>query len=449
MTAEIRVLTGARAGLVLVLTGKTVVGRAVDATLRFDPDLDLQVSARHAVIDVDAEGWHLRDEGSRNGTFVNGQRVSSARLNDGDHVTFGPDGPEVEFRSSVHTSPTQTRDSGVPARVRARSRLARQNLWLLRLSFILGAALIGSIIVALWSTSRDRASWATERRELLDRIDSVLTAGSASLRALAGEQRELAEALTRSQAEVQRVRRALESAGRNDSAQVAELRRQLQSAVAAITRQQMAASLDHEAVERAIRRAVAVVWVETGDGVVVTGTAFAVGTDATLITVRHVLASANGEVRPRRVAVQFSDSHQVWPARVLRWSEEGDLAVIKVDNITGGLHPAPPFNLRPDTLGPGAPIAWIGFPLGGETWPQDPQTGRLARPLLSVGVLTAMDLDVVEVQGYGASGASGSPILDANGQIIAVLSGRQATDGRHLLLGVPAIKATRLLEAIH
>ncbi len=434
MSAEIRILSGATAGRVVPLTGNTVVGRAADAGLRFDPDLDLQVSARHATLVLDANGWLVRDSGSRNGTWVNGRRVVETRLSDGDRIRFGEDGPEIEFHS-VAADP-----SAPPAS------LVKQNTRLRAVTGLLGVALVLSILVGAWLVNRRGSDWERERAGLLARIDSTLTAGDSAVRTLSGEREELAAALEQSRAEVRRVRQALANAG-SDPADVDDLKRQLQVAMASLTRQQLAASIDYAAIERATRRSVAVVWVETGDGVIATGTAFAVRSDATLVTARHILASKDGTVKPRRLGVQFSDSEQVWPARVVRYATDADVAVIKVDNIEGGVVAGPPFNMRVDTLAPGTPVAWIGFPLGGETWPQDSRAGRLARPLGSVGVITSIAADIIEVQGYGAEGASGSPMLDGNGQVVAVLYGGIREDGRQVLVAVPASAALRLLDA--
>jgi hypothetical protein len=67
-----------------------VVGRDEGADIIFD---DPGISRRHSEIRVTTDGPHLqatvRDLGSTNGTFVNGERVSSQRLEDGDRVTFG------------------------------------------------------------------------------------------------------------------------------------------------------------------------------------------------------------------------------------------------------------------------------------------------------------------------------------------------------------------------
>ncbi len=49
------------------------------------------VSREHASIVQDAEGYMLRDSGSRHGTFVNGMQVASTRLRNGDRIALGPD----------------------------------------------------------------------------------------------------------------------------------------------------------------------------------------------------------------------------------------------------------------------------------------------------------------------------------------------------------------------
>jgi hypothetical protein len=57
--------------------------------------------------------------------------------------------------------------------------------------------------------------------------------------------------------------------------------------------------------------------------------------------------------------------------------------------------------------------------------------------------------DRFEIHGYGAAGASGSPIFDGNGEVVAVLyGGRRDAGGAQVLYGVPSHVAARLLEAI-
>jgi Zn-dependent protease with chaperone function len=70
-----------------------LVGRSPSADLRLH---DRSVSRRHFELRSEAGGYVLRDLGSSNGTFVNGRRVQSARLNDGDVIRAGF--TELEFQ---------------------------------------------------------------------------------------------------------------------------------------------------------------------------------------------------------------------------------------------------------------------------------------------------------------------------------------------------------------
>jgi cytochrome P450/NADPH-cytochrome P450 reductase len=63
------------------------IGRAPDNDLIV---ADPGVSRHHAVLRSAADVCSIEDLGSSNGTFVNGQQVSAARLADGDLVTIGP-----------------------------------------------------------------------------------------------------------------------------------------------------------------------------------------------------------------------------------------------------------------------------------------------------------------------------------------------------------------------
>ena len=50
---------------------------------------DVTVSRRHATVARDSGAWSLRDEGSLNGTYVNGRRCPESPLSYGDRVTVG------------------------------------------------------------------------------------------------------------------------------------------------------------------------------------------------------------------------------------------------------------------------------------------------------------------------------------------------------------------------
>jgi len=67
---------------------KTILGRALDATIRFDVP---GVSRRHASISVEGANVTVEDLGSQNGTYVRGEKIGGrAALGDGDELRLGP-----------------------------------------------------------------------------------------------------------------------------------------------------------------------------------------------------------------------------------------------------------------------------------------------------------------------------------------------------------------------
>ena len=82
-------------------SGKSTVrvGRAEDCDLRFDAAKDPKVSGHHAEFLYEDGCWFVVDTGSTNGTLIDGQRVSKARLRQGEEVQLGAGGPlvRVEF----------------------------------------------------------------------------------------------------------------------------------------------------------------------------------------------------------------------------------------------------------------------------------------------------------------------------------------------------------------
>jgi S1-C subfamily serine protease len=77
------------------------IGRDPSATVRYDPDRDDLVGRQHAKLVRDSANpneFLITDLGSRNGTFVNKQRiVGTAKVVPGDVVQFGAGGPEFQF----------------------------------------------------------------------------------------------------------------------------------------------------------------------------------------------------------------------------------------------------------------------------------------------------------------------------------------------------------------
>lgn len=92
----------------MLAEGANVIGRAADATIQIDSP---GVSRYHARIVVSGREATLEDVESKNGTYLNGKRVtSSAPLSDGNEVRLG--GIVLTFRIATTTSPTATLPPG-------------------------------------------------------------------------------------------------------------------------------------------------------------------------------------------------------------------------------------------------------------------------------------------------------------------------------------------------
>ncbi|HEX6750865.1 MAG TPA: FHA domain-containing protein [Longimicrobium sp.] len=425
MAAELHVLTGERAGVVLRLTGADcTVGRHPDAALRFAGPSDAAVSAHHARVERDGGGWRLRDLASTNGTWLNGRRVSSpARLRDGDRITLGPAGPVLEFRMAGARRPAAAR----PPREGGRRRMG-----------VPAAFAAGAIFATLAGAAAIRLApqrGAAPSPPPAPALAGSPPAGAPSLTDLPSSSDPPAARSASPRGRTPRTHRppdAAPSAASPASPSSSPLMATAAESTAAVPR-----VVD---VGRGNRLAVARIFVEDEDGVVVTGTAFAVRGDALLVTSRHVVTGGNGRGTPRQIAVQFAASSQRWPARLAAASDEADLALVRVEGIEGAVPTVRGLNLRPDTLPAGAPLMVAGFPGAG-----DPVRGQAARLVLTPATLAAVRGGRVEVFARSAAGASGSPVFDADGQVIAVLYGGAPRAERPLLLGISADAVARLL----
>lgn len=439
-----RILSGAYAGRIIEPAGTALLaGRAPEADLRFSSELDTLVSARHAELRSEHGRWHVRDLGSRNGTWVNGARINAETpLREGDRIQFGPGGPEVLLVAAGPGAPVA---ESTTQRVRAAVLRETRRLRTAALAVALVAvAVVGAVLV---NGARQRTAWDIERQQLDQRIDTLLSSGRRAEASLAEEAAGLTGALRDSEARLQALRAEL--ARPSEGAEEADvLRQQLVAVSAALRRQQLAASLDFAAVQRVARHAVAMLWVEYTDGSRATGTAFGVRPGGVLLTNRHVLAGADGTREPRRIAVRFADSEQAFPARVLALSGQHDLAAIQVTNIIGGVPVIPGVEVALEPPGSGSAVAILGYPLGGEPDDDPLLNGRVARPVVSAALLTFVGRDVIEAEGFGASGSSGSPIVDGSGRLVAVLYGGRAEQGVQILLGASAAAVAEFLATI-
>src|ERR1700749_613301 len=97
-----------------------ILWRDPSSTVKYAPALDDLVGRQHARITQDPNDpsqFIVTDLNSRNGTFVNRQRITgTTRVNPGDVVQLGPSGPEfifdVEPRPATSTKATRIAQTG-------------------------------------------------------------------------------------------------------------------------------------------------------------------------------------------------------------------------------------------------------------------------------------------------------------------------------------------------
>ncbi|WP_211278467.1 FHA domain-containing protein, partial [Mycobacterium marseillense] len=93
-----------------------VVGRDLRADMRITHPL---ISRAHLLLRFDQGKWLAIDNGSLNGTFVNGRRVPVVEIHDGQTLNIGnPDGPLLTFDVGRHQGmagrPPKTESMGIP-----------------------------------------------------------------------------------------------------------------------------------------------------------------------------------------------------------------------------------------------------------------------------------------------------------------------------------------------
>ena len=72
----------------------------------------------------------------------------------------------------------------------------------------------------------------------------------------------------------------------------------------------------------------------------------------------------------------------------------------------------------------------------------------VAEPTLTVGTASKVLPGVVQVDGYGAPGSSGSPIFNRDGRVVAVLYGGERESNGKIIFAVPVQYVLSYLQQI-
>ena len=121
----LRIVYSDEAGLEIVLPvslegdGTVVVGRSKTCDVRID---NRSVSRKHAKITREGDAWSVRDLGSSNHTYVNGDEVTTSPFAIGDVLRFGDVVTKVEQGEGSSSSPASSKaESSASGKAKART----------------------------------------------------------------------------------------------------------------------------------------------------------------------------------------------------------------------------------------------------------------------------------------------------------------------------------------
>lgn len=466
------------------------LGRGRECEVQPVETSDTIVSRVHAELTVRAGGGLVvRDADSKNGTFLNGERITKpmpVRL--GDKIMLGTGGP-VLLVEGMGTAPQkvvprpagaggglgQKTVIGLIGHALAKAKEERKKggrgstafmkavaegkrvRWLTTLVFLLVMLLGGGVYAVYWLLSRQvehteealrtagdsaRAESERLRRELAEARAAAAPAAQVDLlrtqlEAAQSRTTQLQAALDRAQQalgqqlavgearreeaqrDLQRMRDQLAAAERRAPSQglIDSLRR----AVAAAESQ--TASLD--AKMRAIRGTDFAGLAQQNQGAVglitvalsgdrYDGTGFVISPDGYMLTNWHVVADS-AHAQPDTVWVTMADQSLGRYADVIATSRERDVALVKIRGYQGSHLTA--IDWTGTKARQGEPAALIGYPAG-SGFARD--RASVVRTSMTAGILSRVTPDLIQFDGMTTGGSSGSPVFNADGDVISV-----------------------------
>jgi S1-C subfamily serine protease len=476
--ARLIFLTGSRAGTGVDLSqGLTTIGRSADRTIPFSAD-ELLVSTEHATIEFRDGRYLLREDGSRNGTFVNGEQVWEREMADGDMIMFGAGGPTARFsigtqHDTVDVVPSRRRthpSMAMPAQPWARSTpqvlaLALGRLRLLtlrRLILLAGLGALTAVGVAGWQ------QWRSIRLEQrFAELSSLLGSEQAFRTTL---ERNLATVGARADS-LQRLLAAGSGSVPRGVGGAARLRELARGVVLIVFTYGFVEPSGNELLRYVVDERGQVIVIPTpegrgvpairfgGSGPVVQrgGTATGFLVDAgRILTNRHVaepwayddelnMMRAHGISavgRMLQMEAYFPPGDRSFPLVVDALSGEADVALMRLPGVLTGI-PVVPLAPRTALVGPGDRLRLIGYPTGaynllfrvddttraailsavGEDTDQlikELARRRLIQPLITDGsVSDTTGLEVIHTAATTVGG-SGGPLLDESAHVVAI-----------------------------
>lgn len=491
-------LSGSRRGTTEMLAGDLErIGTAANSEIHFPADREPSVSIRHATLRRVGDTYELQVERGR-AIWVNGERVDSTMLDSGDVLQVGAGGPLLRFRLHRRAVPPYKSMRQIVSDCVDRARYGEQTPFRRVTTFLSAAPRELVTQTSPWS----RWGLATFML-LLVGSTSALTVHNLRLeRRLEAEQARvdgLAELLQRGDsaaltpADLDTVRAQTETRLDALEARLAASKRAISTAAGAIILLQGAYSFVQEASGKPLRYAglgpdgtpllspSGAPFVSTdGKGPVVesmfSGTAFVVSDDGLLLTNRHVVHPWELDEAAQQVAKQgfrpvlhrfvgyLPGVKESFDVELVRASDTADLAVLRCSGVTGRVKP---LKISTVPAEPGDEVIVMGYPTGirallaradkafverlQSEGDRDPWVvtrrlsaeGRIA-PLATRGIVGQVSATAVVYDAETAGGGSGGPVLDLDGEVVAINAGFIPGFGGSNL-GVPAEEARRLL----
>lgn len=454
MPIELRIQSGSRAGQTQSFEKSVIaVGRHPLSDLRFDPNIDIDVSTRHGEIRQLDNQYLIVDNESTNGTFVNGERLprgGSRSLKTGDVIGFGNHGPTVAIAiasgrphaahlpdasaaASAAIGASRTAAAESKTRVPTGERVAaavRQQTRMLKIAMSIGVIAVLAVAGGLyWMGHREAAESEARLRAATAAYEE--TSKQLQSRLASTNDTALINTLTRQRDSLVRV---AQSAHGDQAVVVQQALKQHESFTRAID------EMNLPAVREANNRAVALIHSDIG-GARIEATGFGVTPNGGVITNRHVVIDSAGN-HAKRIVIKYADTDTWHAARIVRsYPVDGpDLALLQIEDA--GAYPVVKGVASSVGVPVGATIASLGYPLGSDT----PMDGPMARTTLTPGTVSKSIPDVLQIASYATHGSSGSPVFDARGQVVGVIyAGPKEAQGR-IVYAVPAPHVVSLLN---
>jgi S1-C subfamily serine protease len=209
--------------------------------------------------------------------------------------------------------------------------------------------------------------------------------------------------------QLQSVERNMTAARRQDSA--------LSARVRGVSRRQLKARVARTTLAARVRKSVFTVTASLDEGTA--WVAWVKGRTSYLLTANHVVVFS---VARHELKVRIHEGRRVWEGKIVKTDEGNDLALIVVPHRI-----APPLWQRPYFEAPlvGDELMLAGSPLGYEG-------------SITSGVVGRVSSDEIQTDAAAYPGISGGPAVDAEGQVVGVVS---SGEGENLNFLVPIKRA--------